>query len=568
MGLVDESHCDWSIQCGAVAAACDCADLRVADFNSHALARGAFAFDQDAHELLGRAAGIAGFLEGFHSDEGLAAFVFVFIEGDCEIYAARQGVDVFAEFVAVEGHACFEPECVPRAQACGLEQCLGLCDFGIFEEQLEGHVYGACGEDRFDSILAGVAGAADDDLHDEQVLDREAVSLERGDFGTDFSDQVHHRGALDGDHGGFFGSVLDLGLPLRRGQDGLEMGEQFLAIRCVDDDHELVVIHAVDEDIVANAALLVAHQRVATLADLHIADSARTEPFEQSAGVPAGDHDAAHMGHIEDPAAGADLAVLLVDARVEHGHFPAGELDHFGVMFKMELVEGCVEQLGRLRTGRWDWRRDRISRGLNASPPRPLLPQWRKSRSEDLISARPRVEPVLEGGTVIGFGELDSDRVAQAFAVGTVPHDAVEHSRAGRCFQFEEHVTPDVHESSGDEADTGSTQVTGLAEPCALGPAVHVDFGHLGFNLVLDSRVVAMLVLGESLTVGQFPEKFRCVHFRRTHGILSISGWSRPLSGESAARRGSVSRLGHLNRLVSGSDLCVDRARNTGHGNC
>jgi hypothetical protein len=38
------------------------------------------------------------------------------------------------------------------------------------------------GKDDLDAVFAGVAGAADDELHHHQVLDREAVLLERRDL--------------------------------------------------------------------------------------------------------------------------------------------------------------------------------------------------------------------------------------------------------------------------------------------------------------------------------------------------------------------------------------------------
>ncbi len=61
------------------------------------------------------------------------------------------------------------------------------------------------------------------------------------------------------------------------------MAEQLLAVGSVDDQEEVVVVHAVDDDVVAHAALLVAHEGVAALSGDHVVDLAGAEALEELA---------------------------------------------------------------------------------------------------------------------------------------------------------------------------------------------------------------------------------------------------------------------------------------------
>jgi hypothetical protein len=60
--------------------------------------------------LLFGAAGGDGALERVHADELLALLALVLVDGDGEIDAAGEGVDLFAELVPVEGHRGLEAE--------------------------------------------------------------------------------------------------------------------------------------------------------------------------------------------------------------------------------------------------------------------------------------------------------------------------------------------------------------------------------------------------------------------------------------------------------------------------
>ena len=232
----------------------------------------------------------------------------------------------------------------PRPQGCMTGDCLRrpACPS---PGSLSRHAGGGGGEDGLDAVFAGVAGAADGELEDEEILDAEGIAFERGNFLGEFADLGHDLGALQGDHGGGLGLVVDGDAQVR--DAGLEVVEDLFAVGRVDDEQPMVG-EAVDDDVVHDAAAVVADQAVAAGELVHVADVACGDAFDESAGVPAGDFDAAHVGDVEQAAGGADLFVFLVDGLVEDGHFPAGEIDELGVVFDVEFMEGGLEHLGFL----------------------------------------------------------------------------------------------------------------------------------------------------------------------------------------------------------------------------
>ena len=48
----------------------------------------------------------------------------------------------------------------------------------------------------------------------------------------------------------------------------------------------------------------------------------------------------AHVTDVEEAAALSSLLVFLDDRSIQHGHFPACEIDHFCALFNMEIVKG------------------------------------------------------------------------------------------------------------------------------------------------------------------------------------------------------------------------------------
>jgi len=94
----------------------------------------------------------------------------------------------------------------------------------------------------------------------------------------------------------------------------------------------------VDEEIIDNAAILVAHRRVLHLLDGQLADVIDGDLLQKGLGVGTLDDEFAHMGDIEEADGGADAAVFIDDAAVLDGHIIAGELDQLGAGLFVDVV--------------------------------------------------------------------------------------------------------------------------------------------------------------------------------------------------------------------------------------
>lgn len=316
------------------------------------MAGGAFGVDLDAYEGEVWAAGFVLFDEGFLADESFAVGFDGLVKVHGKGHVDSMGRDMLAEFVAVEREAGFEAEGVAGAEAAGFEIEVGLDGDGFFLEEFDRHGDGGCGEDDLDAVFSGVSGAGDDDFHDHHVFNGKAESLEFCEFFRDLGDEVHDHRALDGDHGGLCGAVLELDLEIPVFDDGLHMSGDLLAVGSVDDDEEVVVVESHDDDIVEDTTGFITHEGVAALAVLHVAYAAGTDTLEESCGVFALDREAAHVGDIEERAVGAAMGVLIADrGLVLDGHLPPGVLDHLGVVFEVVLVEGGVEECACLGHG-------------------------------------------------------------------------------------------------------------------------------------------------------------------------------------------------------------------------
>ncbi|OPZ77851.1 MAG: hypothetical protein BWY77_01620 [bacterium ADurb.Bin431] len=104
------------------------------------------------------------------------------------------------------------------------------------------------------------------------------------------------------------------------------------------DDHQIVVGEAVDEQIVDDAPLRVAHRRILHLTDVHLADIVDGDLLQKGLGIGSLDNEFAHMGDVEEADGGADPAMLLDDAAVLDGHIIAGELDQLGARLLVHVI--------------------------------------------------------------------------------------------------------------------------------------------------------------------------------------------------------------------------------------
>ena len=103
-----------------------------------------------------------------------------------------------------------------------------------------------------------------------------------------------------------------------------EPGDDFGPIGGVD-DHGVAVGPLVDEDVVADATLLVADQAVAHLAVLERGGVVGVDVLNQGEGVGAAERETAHVADVEQASGSADGLVFVNDSAVLNGHFPAGK---------------------------------------------------------------------------------------------------------------------------------------------------------------------------------------------------------------------------------------------------
>ncbi len=251
---MDVGHGDGAFEGGGHGSGGDGADGFAVEGDGHALAGGAGTVDEEADEFLFEACGFE-FSEGFDADE-----FFFEIDGPAE--ASGEGVGIFGEFVAVEGHAGFEAEGVACAEAGGFEDLV----FTIaFEEVVDGEVGGGVPADDFRAIFAGVSGAEDGELDDHHVAHVfEVVAFDVGEgIGEDIVEELDGFWALNGDHGGFAGFVIEI---YAVEADGVEVSEKFFTVGGVADHIPGAAagvggfVDAGDDDVVEDAAGVVADE--------------------------------------------------------------------------------------------------------------------------------------------------------------------------------------------------------------------------------------------------------------------------------------------------------------------
>ena len=198
----------------------------------------------------------------------------------------------------------------------------------------------------FKPVLPGVAGPADDDLHDQHVLHREPVSLERRDLSRDLPEEFHDLRPLNRAHAGRLGLIHHLEDQVLLRLHSIEVRGDLRAIGAVADDHVVVVGEAVDKDVIEATTGFVADQAVATLPLLHSPDQPRADAIEELPRVAAGDAKPSHVRHIEDASTGACPEVFVADRAVVKRELPAGVVDDLRLMFDMKGVKWRTRQRG------------------------------------------------------------------------------------------------------------------------------------------------------------------------------------------------------------------------------
>jgi hypothetical protein len=123
-------------------------------------------------------------------------------------------------------------------------------------------------------------------------------------------------------------------------------------VRRVYCEHEPVVVQAVERQVVHDAALRIAEERVLDLADGEDRCVVGGEPLDDRERVGSGDLELAHVADVEESHGAAHRPVLLDDPGVLHGHLPTAEGNHLRARLAVDVVErGALE-----RACRWDLR--------------------------------------------------------------------------------------------------------------------------------------------------------------------------------------------------------------------
>ena len=132
-------------------------------------------------------------------------------------------------------------------------------------------------------------------------------------------------GPLDGEHRVVVDRVPNLDVEVGGvGREPLVVG---LVVGGVRHRQIAVIGEAVGEQVVEDAAVLTAEDRVLGAAHLQPRDVVREQALEQRFGLRAGGLDLSHVRDVEDAARLADREVLGTDALVRHRHLPAREGD-------------------------------------------------------------------------------------------------------------------------------------------------------------------------------------------------------------------------------------------------
>lgn len=146
------AHGDGFFEGGGEGAGSDAADLGVVGEEEGTFAGDAFAGEFEA-DAFGAVGALFDFSEGLLADEG------GFVEFDREAETCGVGIDTFVHLVAVEGHGGFESEGITAAETAGEDAVRGT---GLHQDFPElNPVVG--GDDDFETVFAGVSGAADEE---------------------------------------------------------------------------------------------------------------------------------------------------------------------------------------------------------------------------------------------------------------------------------------------------------------------------------------------------------------------------------------------------------------------
>ena len=282
------------------------------------------------------------FQQGGFADE-IAAFVF---QINRPTHACFERAGVVVHIVAVEVHAGFHAQGVARAEAAGLYA-------GLLQGFEECDGFGA-GQDDFDAVFAGVAGAGDKPVITQiHALEWFQVVDDIRPFGFDGQEFFNGFRALHGKHTEVVTRVEGDAEFL---SDFVELGGVFFAGRAVGYDAVLGFgfVGAVNDQVVNHAAVVVEQRGIKGFADEGEFGNVVGNQFaEKGFGVRSGDIGNEHMGYVEHACVGAHGFVFGDLRTIMDGQLPAGKIDQLRACILMGLVkrggfQGSHSQLLRI----------------------------------------------------------------------------------------------------------------------------------------------------------------------------------------------------------------------------
>jgi hypothetical protein len=197
-----------------------------------------------------------------------------------------------------------------------------------------------------EAVLAGVAGARDDDvLAPSDGADVEVVVADG--FELNVCERLENFlrvRALEGEERDGVGDVLELAVEL--GELLRNVSQVLVLVRRVHDHHH-VIGKAVDEAVVLERAAVVEDPGVVDLVDFERGHIVRRHVVHEIDRLRSGDQELAHVADVEESAVLADGVVLGGDAGgILDGHLEAGEGDHLGAECDVDVVKGGLLEHG------------------------------------------------------------------------------------------------------------------------------------------------------------------------------------------------------------------------------
>ena len=188
--------------------------------------------------------------------------------------------------------------------------------------------------------LARVAGTRDHavDAGNLHVTHGRVVALRKPFHIAELGQHVLGERALQRQLGDAVRQVLEL---RARQQVGLHVGHVLLAVGGIDHDEVLLVTKLVDDEVVDAAAMLVAHDAVAHLAQRHVGVVVGEEVVDGCQRARATEQDLAHVRDVKQADLGAHGLVLGDDARaVLDGQQVPRKRDDLAAFLHMDVVQG------------------------------------------------------------------------------------------------------------------------------------------------------------------------------------------------------------------------------------